>query len=62
MTERLYAFAGATRGNVATILALLAPLLIFIMGSVVNLSTAHSAHSRLQSAADSAALAAAREL
>ena len=62
MTPRLNAFAASTSGNVAAIVALLTPLLIFIMGSVVNLSTAQSAHSRLQSAADSAALAAAREL
>ncbi len=62
MTHRLNAFAASTSGNVAAIVALLTPLLIFIMGSVVNLSTAQSAHSRLQSAADSAALAAAREL
>ncbi|MEF2552637.1 pilus assembly protein TadG-related protein [Aurantimonas sp. A2-1-M11] len=62
MTTRLYAFAGATRGNVAAIVALLAPVLLFTMGTVVNFSTVHSANSRLQSAADSAALAAAREL
>lgn len=62
ITSRLSAFTASRSGNVAVIVALLAPALIFVMGSVVNFSTAYSAKSRLQSAADSAALAAAKEL
>ncbi|TFF24844.1 pilus assembly protein [Jiella endophytica] len=62
MTEHLRSFLQCRRGNFAVMTALAMPVLLMMMGGAVNYSVAFSTQSRLQSAADSAALGAAREL
>lgn len=60
--RRLRAFAGDTRANIVMSFALALPVMVGAAGLAVDYTTAASARSALQSAADGAALAAASEL
>ncbi|MCQ0988541.1 pilus assembly protein TadG-related protein [Jiella marina] len=62
MLAKLRSFLACRNGNFALITALVMPVLLLVAGGGVNYSLAFATQTRLQSAADGAALAAAREL
>ena len=62
MISQAKRFWNCEKGNFAIIFALMAPVLLGVSSGAVNYAFAYSAKSRLQGAADSAALAAAQEL
>ena len=62
MTLNAKNFWRCERGNFALLFAIVLPTLMLASGSVLNFSMVHSERTRLQSAADGAALAAAHEL